>query len=220
MRSKPTLPRDAGDERTRERLLSAAGELFAERGFRGATVRAIAARAGANLAAANYHFGGKPKLYAEVLRSSFAAALARHPPDGGLPANAPAADRLRAFIRSFLMRARGDGRPSWQGRLLMRELADPTEAIDLVVRDAIQPQFERVAGIVRELLGPRASADEVALTVTSVVGQCLYWFTADAVIARLPALKAYRSADALEAIARHVHAFTRAALARAPERRR
>jgi AcrR family transcriptional regulator len=220
MRSKPAIARDPGDERTRERLLAAAGELFAERGFRGATVRTIAAHAGANLAAVNYHFGSKPKLYAEVLRTSFAAALVRHPPDGGLPANAPAGDRLRAFIRSLVMRARGDGRPAWQGRLMMRELADPTEAIDLVVREAIAPQFERLAAIVRDLLGPRASADEVALTVTSIVGQCLYWFTADAVIARLPALRGFRSADALDVIARHVHAFTRAALARAPERRR
>lgn len=208
------------DEKTRARLLSAAGELFAERGFRGATVRAIAARAGANVAAVNYHFGGKARLHTEVLRSSFAAALARHPPEGGLSPDAPADERLRAFIKSLLLRARGDARPAWQGRLMLRELADPGAAIDLVVREGIGPQFERLTAIVRELLGPRAAADEVALAATSVVGQCLFWFFADAIVARLPTLRPFRTPDAIEPIARHVHAFSRSALARAPERRR
>ena len=67
----------ARTEATRERLLTAAAELFAERGFRGATMRAIAARAGTNLAAANYHFGSKEKLYREVAFSLFAALEAR-----------------------------------------------------------------------------------------------------------------------------------------------
>ena len=47
---------------TRERLLEAAGEVFAERGFREATVRGICKRANANNAAVNYHFGEKEEL--------------------------------------------------------------------------------------------------------------------------------------------------------------
>ena len=42
--------------RTRERLLSAAGDVFVEKGFRDATVAEICARAGANIAAVNYYF--------------------------------------------------------------------------------------------------------------------------------------------------------------------
>ena len=56
---------------TRERLVEAAAGLFAERGYRGATLREIARRAGANLAAANYHFGSKQRLYLEVARAEF-----------------------------------------------------------------------------------------------------------------------------------------------------
>ena len=51
---------------TKARLLEAAGEEFAEKGFELARVRAICERAGANLAAINYHFGDKEQLYVEV----------------------------------------------------------------------------------------------------------------------------------------------------------
>ena len=53
---------------TRTRILDAAERLFAERGFRGASVRAITDLAGANLAAVGYHFGSKAELLAEVAR--------------------------------------------------------------------------------------------------------------------------------------------------------
>ena len=51
---------------TRARLLEAAVEVFAEEGFRGATIQRICKLAGANIAAAHYHFGDKEGLYAAV----------------------------------------------------------------------------------------------------------------------------------------------------------
>src|SRR3984893_8545568 len=53
---------------TRTRILDAAERLFAERGFRGTSVRAITGLAGANLAAVGYHFGSKAELLAAVIR--------------------------------------------------------------------------------------------------------------------------------------------------------
>ena len=63
---------DHGAE-TRTRLLDTAECLFAERGFAGTSVRDITADAGCNLAAVNYHFGGKQNLYREVFRRRLAA---------------------------------------------------------------------------------------------------------------------------------------------------
>ena len=54
-------------ESTRDKILSAAGEVFAEQGFERATIRAITERAGANLAAVNYHFRDKAELYTRVV---------------------------------------------------------------------------------------------------------------------------------------------------------
>jgi len=53
---------------TRTQILNAAERLFAERGFRGTSVRAITDLAGANLAAVGYHFGSKAELLAAVVR--------------------------------------------------------------------------------------------------------------------------------------------------------
>lgn len=52
----------------RRRILDTAERLFAENGFDGTSVRSITTTAKCNLAAVNYHFGGKDKLYIEVFR--------------------------------------------------------------------------------------------------------------------------------------------------------
>jgi AcrR family transcriptional regulator len=54
---------------TRQALLASARELFAAHGYRGASIRAITRRAGANLGAVTYHFGSKQALYGAVLGS-------------------------------------------------------------------------------------------------------------------------------------------------------
>ena len=55
------------EQSTKKRLIEAAGSLFADKGFKETTVRDICEQAGANVAAVNYHFGDKEKLYGEVI---------------------------------------------------------------------------------------------------------------------------------------------------------
>lgn len=57
----------AGATDGRRRILDAASHEFAERGYDGATTRAIAARAGVDAAAIHHHFGTKADLFAEVV---------------------------------------------------------------------------------------------------------------------------------------------------------
>src|ERR1700691_1030926 len=67
---------------TRTRILDAAEHLFAERGFRGTSVRAITDLAGANLAAVGYHFGSQAELLAAELVAAFAGPLFDEMPAG------------------------------------------------------------------------------------------------------------------------------------------
>lgn len=59
--------RRAGDSGAREQILAAARELFAEHGFEGTTLRAVAGRAGVDGALPSYHFGSKGDLFAATL---------------------------------------------------------------------------------------------------------------------------------------------------------
>src|SRR5687768_7667983 len=53
---------------TKDRILGAAEELFAQYGFAGTSLRQVTSRADVNIAAVNYHFGSKENLVNEVFR--------------------------------------------------------------------------------------------------------------------------------------------------------
>jgi AcrR family transcriptional regulator len=158
---------------TRERILKAACEIFAEKGYHDARVEEICKHAKTNIAAINYHFGSKDQLYAQVWRRAFEAANTAYPPEGGLGPDAPPEERLRGSIHSIVGRAVDPGRIGHCGRLLLREMVSPTDVIEQVKHDTIRPLHERMTCLMRELLGPGATDEQVLLSVMSVVHQCL-----------------------------------------------
>jgi TetR/AcrR family transcriptional regulator len=70
----PGRRRDAGA--TRDALLAAGAQLFADHGYDGVPVAAIAHKAGVNKAMISYHFGGKRKLYLAIVGATFAEIVA------------------------------------------------------------------------------------------------------------------------------------------------
>ncbi len=128
------------DADTRERLVTAASELFAENGFRKVTVRDICTAAGANVAAVNYHFGDKLGLYREVLERAIAAQQslteAARKAGEGLRAEAQLAEFVRVFVGG------AQHRPTWVRSLLFREMSDPTPALDEIVQRGVRPRLE------------------------------------------------------------------------------
>ena len=114
-------------DETRRRLLEAAGETFAEKGFRAATVREICGRAGANLAAVNYHFGDKEQLYVETVRYAHLAGAEGPPPEFDVDATESPERKLERFVRGFLQRLLDPARPTWHARLMAREMTEPSD---------------------------------------------------------------------------------------------
>ena len=147
----------AGGERagsTRERIVAAAGEVFAEHGFRAATVRQITERAGVNLAAVNYHFRDKAELYAQVLQQAHGAATRLGQLTAAARAGLSPAERLRLYVGTFLHYLLDPDRPAWHVRVRARELADPTPALDRLVDEGIRPMSAALCDILRDLTGP------------------------------------------------------------------
>ena len=198
---------------TRERLLDAAGEVFAEHGFHHATVRDICKRAGANVAAINYHFRDKESLYQEVVREAHTHAVRKYPPGFGLGPEPTPEQRLRAFVRAMFLRIFDEGRPAWQAKIMAREMFEPTAALGRIVEDGIRPQYQALLEILTALLPPAAARDTQALRLAanSVVGQVLHYHHTRAVTTLLFAGKSYGQAD-IERLADHVARFSLAGI--------
>ncbi len=193
----------------RERLLMAAEELFAHKGFDGTTVREICDRAGMNGAAVNYHYRDKESLYIEAVKHAHRCSAAGM---GGVtvdPAAGPV-DRLRGVIQQLVEQMTAPVRPTAL-QLLMRELGQPSDATRAVVEDFIRPMATVLTAVLRDLM-PAATDDQRWMIGFSVVGQCLFYRQNRTVMGLL-----YGGSDGLTAavVTAHVTRFTLAALGHA-----
>jgi AcrR family transcriptional regulator len=197
-------------DQTKVRLLEAAGEEFADKGFEGATVRAICDRAGTNLAAVNYHFGDKEQLYEQ-------AVMHAHRCGPGMPHALACfetpAEELRDYVANFLRNVVALKSPTWHQTLMLREMVNPTRASETLVREAIRPRFEMLSAILRKLC-PGADDRRVQALAFSVVGQCLHYKLTRPISERLVGPEAFERLD-LEYLTDHITRFTLAAIGEA-----
>lgn len=207
---------------TRERILHAAGPIFAEKGFAAATVREICAAADANLASVNYHFRDKDSLYLETVKLAHTLRV-EQVPFPPLPGEASPEEKLGSFIRTVLSRMLGTGELGWQTRLLMREMIQPTIACQPLVEDFIRPQLGQLLAILDQLL-PAGTAEHRRLQIAfSIIGQCLHYRVASEFVALLIPKKERAAHYGIEQLAEHITEFSLAALselARQAERAR
>jgi AcrR family transcriptional regulator len=164
------IPRE-GVARTRDSLLAAAGEIFADRGYRDTTIAEISKRAGTNIAAVNYHFGNKETLYIEAWRHSFSESVKAHPPDGGVSDDAPPEERLRGQVAAIMRRMADENNREFL--FVQKEFANPTGLLEGVMREALRPLQARMEGLARELLGERVSDIEARFCEMSIISQCI-----------------------------------------------
>jgi AcrR family transcriptional regulator len=202
-------------EDPRERLLSAAGREFAEHGYDAATVRDICLAAGVNVAAVNYYFGDKRRLYIESVKHAHEQ-RARQVPLPEWPLGKPAAEKLHDFVDNMLERMLGFGQPPWQVRLMMREVLQPTDACRELVEDYIRPHFAMLVAILAELCGGCTSQSDLRRLAMSIIGQCFLYRAAGDVVGMLVPADELATLHSPQALADHITRFTLAAIGALP----
>jgi AcrR family transcriptional regulator len=204
---------------TRGRLASAAAALFADRGFHGTTIRDIALRAGANVAAGHYHFGSKEELYLEVLRAQFAAiqdllrAHGANPPEvdlDGIPRSA-LIEVLKARIAIMLDVLLGPP-PGLHGTLMQREMCDPSAALPAIVGEFIEPHLQELEQILARL-EPRLSRKQLRRVAFSIVGQAFFYRLTRPAMLLLMGVREYPRGFSRE-LAEHIVEFSLGGMAR------
>lgn len=150
---------------TKDRILGAAEELFAQYGFAGTSLRQVTSRADVNIAAVNYHFGSKENLVNEVFRrrmdemsaqrlAALKAAVERHP--GELE------PILAAFVEPALAMAQDRHGGASFVRVIARAYAEKNDAL----RKFLSDHYGHVL---------RDFARAIAAVVPDLTKEELYW---------------------------------------------
>ena len=163
-------PRPDGDN-TRALIIDAAGELFGEHGYDGTTSKAICERAQVNLAAINYHFGGRDGLYRAVLHEVHQRLMSVQTLEALIHHPLPPAEKLRRFyhhITALLM-----DKDSWPLRVWARELISPSPFWNSVENEEIRPKFDLLVQLVAELSGLAAEDPRLLQLALQIMAPCL-----------------------------------------------
>ena len=160
---------------TKERVLKAACEIFAEKGFREATVAEICEAAEANIASVNYHFGDKETLYDHVWRHAFDLASTAYPLDGNVQENATIEDELYSFALAILHRIFSEDKTGLFAKLLHREMASPTLALDRITEEVLLPQNQYMRTVIQKLEGAGFDDPQLRLCKNSIISQCAFY---------------------------------------------
>ncbi|KAA0889688.1 CerR family C-terminal domain-containing protein [Oryzomonas rubra] len=198
---------------TRDKILSAACDVFVEKGFREATVAEICKRASANISAVNYYFGSKEALYQETWHHSFAESMKAHPQDGGVSEDASAEDRLRGQLKALIERIADENTRDFF--ISQMEVANPTGLLEEIMRLELDPLRDKTMSVVRELLGPEATERHINFCETCIISMCVHPMVMQRVRVRHGAANIGPPAafDNLTAFVDHVVTFAMAGIA-------
>ena len=197
----------------REKILDAAGRVFAERGYRSATIRQICQAAEVNVAAVNYYFGDKELLYLETVKQAHRRLSAQFPLPPW-PAETPPANKLNGFIRAMLARMIGGKATPWEQQLMLREVLHPTSACRELVEEYFRPQLDLLLSILGELLPDDTPPHQQRQVAFSIIGQCLFYRIAGDVV-EMMAANDDQNYFAIDQLATHITRFSLAAISAA-----
>jgi len=192
-------------EGVRERLLRVGEELFALKGFREVSVREITRRVGCNVAAVNYHFGGKRGLYLAVVRDRWLPRAQKFREEFTRRLVSPLTpERVVVALAEAFWLAPVPERERWlHRRLLFQELAQPGEALPLMLQQGLLPLYREVERALAAALKTEVPSERLRLCVFSLLAQILHFGFFR------PLLKEFLGRDLpVEEIMEHLQAFS------------
>lgn len=195
---------------TKERIIHAAEDLFAQHGFAGTSLRQVTSRADVNIAAVNYHFGSKENLVHEVFKhrmdemsgkrlASLAAAIEKDP------------DNLEAILLAFIQPALAltlDRHGASFVRVLARAYAEKNDGLRNFLSENYGQVLREFAKAIAHCL-PNLSKEELYWRMDFVAGALTYAMADFGLIKRQPGVseKAH-----CEKAAQHLIKFAQAGL--------
>jgi TetR/AcrR family transcriptional regulator, regulator of cefoperazone and chloramphenicol sensitivity len=223
----PTSSPDSARD-TRNRLLEAALVVFAEKGFDGAGIRDIAARAQVNSAMVQYHFGGKEGLYLAVMRHTFELGTQwvknlQPVPELGQPgAHGAALERIHTYIGAFLDHILTGGHGVLASEeldraadlLWNREMQYTRPALEPFLLESIRPFADYLHGCLK-VLRPDLD-DEGRLRMGFSIQALLMWIHSHMGLVRILRGTPYAPAD-LDSLTEHFYRFVLGGLGLAPD---
>ncbi len=195
---------------TRERLLDAAEKLFASRGFISTSVRDITSEAACNVAAVNYHFGGKDKLYLETFRRRMVTMRDERirTLHERLAAAGPERDLqfvLRAIVSAVMEPLTDEVSGPRVTELIWRELLDRRLPAEVFLDEAIDPTWGAYVEALREVC-PQLDQKTARQCVQSIVGQVAHALQIRRLYESVPARRSHVAT--LQRLADHIVQFS------------
>ena len=156
----------------RNRLISTATRLFAERGLNGVSIRELSKAAGVSISMISYYFGGKEGLYSSVLQEQFASF--EHIEEINT-ADSEALTKIEAYIRWIIVRHRNN---PYLLRFYTSELTNPTQFFSLIVHPAIGKVIQILVKIIEDGIFKNKFRKDLnpVDTVLAMAGMVNYYF--------------------------------------------
>ncbi len=192
----------------RQRLMGMAEKLFAEKGFDGVSVRDITSSADCNVASINYHFGGKDKLYLEIMKGRMVAL--REIRIGSIDEvmskeSTALEDLLRAFSWAFIDPLVDEAQGGQLTKLMMREMLDPHLPAEMFCDEVIKPVMRAMVEALTTVC-PGIEVNQVMLCVHSLIAQLLHTVHVNGMLAKLESSEC--ECPSLEGFVDHIVKFT------------
>lgn len=188
----------------RGKLVMAALQVFAEKGFEGATTREICELAGANISAIRYYFGDKAGLY----RAAFNEPMGEKPCRFSIEtyADRQLPEALELFFKEFLEPLKKGEALRLVMKLHYREMLEPTGVWQQEIDTEIKPQHDAMVAMLQQYLGVDSQDNDLHRLAFAIIGMAVHFYVGYDVVKTISP-QIINSPKAVDALANSLTAY-------------